>query len=72
MTERTYPDGVPCWVDTVQPDVGAAITFYGALFGWTFEAGVLAQDETQWTRTALVRAPQGAEFTVSQFTPAGA
>ena len=37
MTERTYPDGVPCWVDTVQPDVGAAVSFYGALFGWAFE-----------------------------------
>jgi predicted enzyme related to lactoylglutathione lyase len=34
---RTYPHGVPCWVDTEQPDVGAAIDFYGGLFGWTFE-----------------------------------
>jgi predicted enzyme related to lactoylglutathione lyase len=34
---RTYPHGVPCWVDTEQPDVEAATQFYGALFGWTFE-----------------------------------
>jgi uncharacterized protein len=34
---RTYPPGVPCWVDTEQPDVDAAIAFYGGLFGWTFE-----------------------------------
>ena len=36
MTERTYPSGVPCWVDTEQPDVDAATAFYGGLFGWTF------------------------------------
>lgn len=34
---RTYPHGVPCWVDTEQPDVEAATQFYGGLFGWTFE-----------------------------------
>ncbi|OLT53282.1 VOC family protein [Cellulosimicrobium sp. CUA-896] len=34
---RTYPHGVPCWVDTAQPDVDAALAFYGALFGWSFE-----------------------------------
>ncbi len=34
---RTYPHGVPCWVDTEQPDVDAALAFYGALFGWEFE-----------------------------------
>lgn len=34
---RTYPHGVPCWVDTEQPDVDAALAFYGALFGWAFE-----------------------------------
>jgi hypothetical protein len=39
-TERSYPTGVPCWVDTDQPDVDAAR-----------------------------RDPQGAELTLSQFTP---
>ena len=34
---RTYPDGVPCWIDTEQPDLAAARHFYGELFGWTFE-----------------------------------
>lgn len=33
---RTYPAGVPCWVDTEQPDPGAAERFYGELFGWDF------------------------------------
>jgi len=30
---------------------------------------VLSTEDTQWTRTALVRDPQGAVFTASQFTP---
>jgi predicted enzyme related to lactoylglutathione lyase len=38
MTEqRTYPYGVPCWVDTEQPDPAGAQAFYGGLFGWEFE-----------------------------------
>ena len=36
MVARTYPPGVPCWVDIGQPDLAAASTFYGGLFGWTF------------------------------------
>ena len=32
-----YPPGVPCWVDTSQPDPDAAAEFYGGLFGWELE-----------------------------------
>jgi predicted enzyme related to lactoylglutathione lyase len=32
-----YPAGIPCWVDTDQPDPDAAATFYGGLFGWEFD-----------------------------------
>ena len=32
-----YPPGVPCWIDTAQPDPEAAVRFYGGLFGWEFE-----------------------------------
>ena len=32
-----YIPGVPCWVDTSQPDPEAAAEFYGGLFGWEFE-----------------------------------
>jgi predicted enzyme related to lactoylglutathione lyase len=32
-----YIAGVPCWVDTSQPDPDAAADFYGGLFGWEFE-----------------------------------
>jgi len=38
MIERDrYPAGVPCWVDTRQPDPKSAVAFYGGLFGWEFE-----------------------------------
>jgi predicted enzyme related to lactoylglutathione lyase len=37
MRDR-YVHGVPCWIDTAQPDLDAAVRFYGALFGWEFEA----------------------------------
>jgi predicted enzyme related to lactoylglutathione lyase len=32
-----YIPGVPCWIDTSQPDPEAAVDFYSALFGWEFE-----------------------------------
>jgi predicted enzyme related to lactoylglutathione lyase len=32
-----YIPGVPCWVDTSQPDPEAAAAFYGSLFGWELE-----------------------------------
>src|SRR5689334_12570435 len=32
-----YIPGVPCWVDTTQPDPEAAVAFYGGLFGWELE-----------------------------------
>jgi len=34
-------------------------------------AVVISSDDTEWTRTALIRDPQGAELTLSQFTPPG-
>ena len=38
MLERDgYTPGVPCWVDTSQPDPEAAVSFYSGLFGWDFE-----------------------------------
>jgi hypothetical protein len=40
--ERTYPEGVPCRVDTEQPDVDGARHFYATLFGWTFSDAVPA------------------------------
>jgi predicted enzyme related to lactoylglutathione lyase len=38
MAERDgYIPGVPCWVDTSQPDPESAVAFYRDLFGWEFE-----------------------------------
>src|SRR5215207_3927214 len=39
MPERDgYIPGLPCWVDTSQPDPHAAVDFYSGLFGWEFES----------------------------------
>jgi predicted enzyme related to lactoylglutathione lyase len=32
-----YIAGVPCWIDTSQPDPEAGVRFYSGLFGWDFE-----------------------------------
>jgi predicted enzyme related to lactoylglutathione lyase len=34
MEVDKYEDGVPSWVDLGTADIEAAVTFYGALFGW--------------------------------------
>jgi uncharacterized protein len=37
MLERDgYLPGVPCWVDTSQPDPEGVVAFYAGLFGWDF------------------------------------
>lgn len=44
MTEsRTYPQGVPSWVDTVAQDLDEAKRFYSGLFGWTFTDAIPAE-----------------------------
>jgi predicted enzyme related to lactoylglutathione lyase len=38
MSDRDgFQPGVPCWVDTWQPDAAAAAAFYTELFGWQAE-----------------------------------
>jgi predicted enzyme related to lactoylglutathione lyase len=38
MSERDgFQPGVPCWIDTWQPDADAAVAFYTQLFGWEAE-----------------------------------
>jgi uncharacterized protein len=48
MSQRDhYPAGVPCWIDTAQRDVDAAMRFYGSLFGWDFAGpGPMSGDPT--------------------------
>jgi uncharacterized protein len=43
-----YIPGVPCAVDTSQPDPEAAVDFYGALFGWEFEDVMPPESEAQY------------------------
>jgi predicted enzyme related to lactoylglutathione lyase len=37
LEPRWCQDGVPCWVDTLQPDPDSAVGFYAELFGWEVE-----------------------------------
>jgi uncharacterized protein len=73
VLERTeYPPGVPCWVDTAQPDPEAATRFYGGLFGWEFEDQMPSDAPGNYFIArlhGLVRDPQGAVFTASRFYP---
>jgi predicted enzyme related to lactoylglutathione lyase len=44
MTEpRTYPHGVPSWVDTIAHDLDEAKRFYAGLFDWTFTDAMPAE-----------------------------
>ncbi len=49
MPERSkYIPGVPCWVDSNQPDPQAALPFYSGLFGWEFENVMPAEAEGEY------------------------
>ena len=49
MPERDrYIPGVPCWIDTSQPDPDAAATFYSGLFGWEVEDVMPAGSEVEY------------------------
>ena len=55
MPERDgYIPGVPCWIDTSQPDPEAALAFYGGLFGWEFEDVMPPDSECKYL-TARIR-----------------
>jgi uncharacterized protein len=55
MPERDgYIPGVPCWIDTSQPDPDAAVDFYSGLFGWEFEDVMPAGSEAKYF-TARIR-----------------
>ncbi|MCA1693955.1 MAG: VOC family protein, partial [Actinobacteria bacterium] len=43
-----YIPGVPCWVDTSQPDPETALPFYGGLFGWEFDDVMPAGSEGKY------------------------
>jgi uncharacterized protein len=54
MLERDgYPAGVPCWVDTTQPDPEAAVRFYGDLFEWQFQDRMPSDSPTRYFAAQL-------------------
>jgi len=84
MSERNgYEPGVPCWVDTRQPDPRAAADFYTRLFGWEAEtsgeytfcklrgsdvAAIAAGERAAWTTHIWV---ESADETAARVTEAG-
>jgi predicted enzyme related to lactoylglutathione lyase len=64
MTEMTsYEHGVPSWIDIGLPDPDAAATFYGRLFGWTFDE---PSEETGGYRPARIGGRQVAAISPQQ------
>jgi predicted enzyme related to lactoylglutathione lyase len=69
MPERDgYIPGVPCWVDTTQPDPDAAAEFYGGLFGWDFEEAMPAGSEGRY----LIARLRGGDVAAVSSQPEGA
>jgi len=84
MSERNgYEPGVPCWVDTRQPDPRAAVDFYTQLFGWEAEtsgeytfcrlrgrdvAAIAAGESSAWSTHIWV---DSADETAARVTDAG-
>src|SRR3954453_14454654 len=48
-----YIHGVPCAVDTMQPDAEAATRFYGGLFGWELEDWMPPESERRYFVASL-------------------
>src|SRR5215470_2907754 len=61
-TREDYPAGVPCWVDTNQPDPVGAARFYSGLFGWQTEDAM----PPDAGRMGVFADPEGAVFCVWQ------
>ena len=60
MPERTqYAHGTPSWLDLSTTDTEAAQAFYGALFGWDFDAQPTAQGGTYITATKNSKSAAG-------------
>lgn len=54
MQIERYTQGVPCWVDLATTDQAAAKTFYGGLFGWSYEDVPMDQEGQQHYSMALL------------------
>jgi hypothetical protein len=56
----SYPAGVPCWIDTAQPEPQEAADFYGGLFGWEFERHQPSGATAPYLMASMQGAPVGA------------
>ncbi len=73
MLEReSYPAGVPCWVDTGQPDPDAAVSFYSGLFGWEFEDVMPPGSEAKYFMARIRGLDAAAVSSAPEAGPAGA
>ncbi len=43
-----YRPGVPCWVDSSQPDVDAGVAFYSSVLGWELEERPVADQDDRY------------------------
>lgn len=73
MPERDrYLPGVPCWVDTSQPDPEAAVAFYSDLFGWEFEDAMPPGSEGKYFIARIRGGDVAAVGSVPEGAPAAA
>ena len=63
-----YIPGVPCWIDTSQPDPSAAAAFYGWLFGWELEDVMPPGSESRY----LMARVRGGDVAAVSSQPEGA
>jgi predicted enzyme related to lactoylglutathione lyase len=63
-----YIPGVPCWVDTSQPDPDRAIAFYSGLFGWECEDAMPEGSEAKY----VVARIRGGDVAAISSIPEGA
>jgi predicted enzyme related to lactoylglutathione lyase len=64
-----YIAGVPCWIDTTQPDPPAAVAFYGDLFGWEFEDVMPPESPMRYFMARLPGGDVGAVGSQSEGAP---
>ena len=70
MPERDrYIPGVPCWVDTSQPDPEAAVGFYSGLFDWQCENVLPPESEGKYFIARLRGGEVAAVGSIPQGTP---
>ena len=69
-TRDDYPPGVPCWVDTEQPDPDGAARFYSGMFGWETDNVMPADAGSRYIMARLGGRAVGAISGPSQNPPA--